>query len=209
MKILNSIGLSCKTDKSSLINNYLDFYEEFLPTRKSIITLLEIGIYDGCSMDLWEKYFVNNKSRFYGLDIDPKKIYNTARSNTIIGPQEDRRLLKHVAARACPFDVIIDDGGHTMAQQQISFGFLFGFLKSGGLYVIEDLITSSSEEKYKEYNKSRTKNTTLRILECLAAKKKVSSEFFLPNEAKRINNLVQECKIKSGKISPIAFIRKK
>ena len=40
------------------------------------------------------------------------------------------------------FDIIIDDGGHTMKQQQTSFGVLFKNVSSGGLYILEDLHTS-------------------------------------------------------------------
>ena len=43
------------------------------------------------------------------------------------------------------FDIIIDDGGHTMRQQQTSFGFLYNDLKSNGIYVIEDLHTGSNQ----------------------------------------------------------------
>lgn len=35
--------------------------------------------------------------------------------------------------------MILDDGGHTMVQQVISFKYLFPHVKSGGLYIIEDL----------------------------------------------------------------------
>ena len=40
------------------------------------------------------------------------------------------------------FDIIVEDGGHSMRQQQISLTFLFGYLKPGGLYFLEDLLTS-------------------------------------------------------------------
>jgi hypothetical protein len=43
------------------------------------------------------------------------------------------------------FDIIIDDGGHTMNQQKTSFMTLLPLVRSGGLYVIEDLETSSLE----------------------------------------------------------------
>ena len=43
------------------------------------------------------------------------------------------------------FDIIIDDGGHTMRQQQISLGVLFDAVKSDGYYVIEDLHTCSGQ----------------------------------------------------------------
>jgi hypothetical protein len=40
------------------------------------------------------------------------------------------------------FDIILDDGGHTMQQQITSFTVLFPHVKSGGMYIIEDLHTS-------------------------------------------------------------------
>lgn len=42
------------------------------------------------------------------------------------------------------FDIIIDDGGHTMNQQKTSFMVLLPLVRSGGIYVIEDLETSYS-----------------------------------------------------------------
>jgi len=41
-----------------------------------------------------------------------------------------------------PFDVIVDDGGHSMHQQIVSLRTLFRHVKPGGVYVIEDLLTS-------------------------------------------------------------------
>ncbi len=40
------------------------------------------------------------------------------------------------------FDIILDDGGHTMKQQITSFKILYPFVKKGGIYIIEDLHTS-------------------------------------------------------------------
>lgn len=39
-------------------------------------------------------------------------------------------------------DVVLDDGSHKMVDQQITFAKLFKTLKSGGIYIIEDLHTS-------------------------------------------------------------------
>lgn len=41
-----------------------------------------------------------------------------------------------------PFDVIVDDGGHSMKQQIVSLRTLFKHVKPGGFYILEDLLTS-------------------------------------------------------------------
>jgi hypothetical protein len=41
-----------------------------------------------------------------------------------------------------PVDILIDDGGHTMKQQKVTFEELFGHIKENGVYVCEDLHTS-------------------------------------------------------------------
>lgn len=60
----------------------------------------------------------------------------------IIGSQSDRRFLKTVLTEIPPIDILIDDGGHTMLQQLITFEELFYNLKSEGIYLCEDIHTS-------------------------------------------------------------------
>jgi hypothetical protein len=60
------------------------------------------------------------------------------------GSQEDIAFLKTVNSEQGYFDVIVDDGGHTMKQQITSFTHLLPKVRSGGIYVIEDLETSYS-----------------------------------------------------------------
>ena len=48
-------------------------------------------------------------------------------------------LKRFISENGGDFDMIIDDGGHTMEQMQVSLNYLWDELKSGGLYVIEDL----------------------------------------------------------------------
>jgi len=59
------------------------------------------------------------------------------------GSQEDTTFLEHfIAASGGGFDIIIDDGGHSMNQQIISINYLFPIVKPGGMYFCEDLATS-------------------------------------------------------------------
>ena len=57
----------------------------------------------------------------------------------------DEDLNKFCSLYGGEFDIIIDDGGHSMRQQQISLRALYNQLKSNGIYVIEDLHTGSNQ----------------------------------------------------------------
>ena len=58
------------------------------------------------------------------------------------GSQDDEAVLNNVNSSQGYFDVIVDDGGHSMKQQITSLIHLFPKVRSGGVYVIEDLHTS-------------------------------------------------------------------
>lgn len=59
------------------------------------------------------------------------------------GDQADVGFLERVVAETGGgFDVVVDDGGHTMAQQRTSLEGLWRAVRPGGLYVVEDLQTS-------------------------------------------------------------------
>ncbi len=89
---------------------------------------------------MWADYFP--KGTIHAIDIEPHPELNTNRIHTHVVDQTDRAGLTTLATREGPFDVIVDDGGHMMGQQQISLGTLFPYLKPGGIYFIEDLHTS-------------------------------------------------------------------
>lgn len=123
--------------------HYIDIYERhFNRFKGQIINILEIGIYNGGSLQLWKKYF-GDKVTIYGIDIDPAcKQYEEENIKIFIGSQEDRSFLQSVIENLPDLDIIIDDGGHTMLQQIISFEELYDKLKEDGIYLIEDLHTS-------------------------------------------------------------------
>jgi hypothetical protein len=139
MKTLQEIGLKHGTDKATL-HKFLDFYESHLKAlRDKPLNILEIGIWNGESLKTWSEYFP--KSTVYAIDIEDKKQYNSNRIKTDICDQTDVVSLMYMF-RNINFDLIIDDGGHKMNQQQLSL-ILTKRLTEKGIYIIEDLHTSN------------------------------------------------------------------
>lgn len=135
-------------DKGTLIglagppHGYTMAYERLLGPRVSEqLRLLEIGIYRGASVRMWYEYLPNAKIIAFDR-LDFRHMAND-RVTIFRGDQENREHLQVLIDNSLGnFDVIIDDGGHRMSQQQVSFGRLFSSLKPGGIYCIEDLHTS-------------------------------------------------------------------
>ncbi len=144
---LNNLALKYGTDKNSTIHNYTEIYEPyFQKIQHASLRFLEIGIAGGASARMWEAYF-DNAALFF-LDIEPKAVSDiqqklSQRSRCFICDQENQKELLHfIEQSGGKFDVIIDDGGHTMQQQITSFKALFPSLNKNGIYIIEDLHTS-------------------------------------------------------------------
>lgn len=123
--------------------HYLDIYERhFQRFRNRQPVVLEIGTYQGGSLQLWRKYF-GEDATIIGVDINPR-CAEFAGPNTqiFIGDQADRTFLRNLRSKIPPVDILIDDGGHRMEQQMVTFDELFGQVKAGGIYLCEDLHTS-------------------------------------------------------------------
>lgn len=149
MNELQQLGIKHGTDKSrhSYANKtYLDIYYPYFENFKSKeIKFLEIGIKDGCSHRLWKEFFKN--SIIYGIDIDPRcKQYEEDKIQLFTGSQGDPNLIHEIVSDGKMFDIILDDGSHINELTIKSFELLFPHLKSGGLYIIEDLANSYMED---------------------------------------------------------------
>jgi hypothetical protein len=155
---LHKLGLKYKTDKA-YYHNFTNVYDERL--RHLInkpINFLEIGIGDGSSLLMWCEYF--KKGKIFGADILDKRSIENERIKIF---QVDQENEKNLILLPKNLDVILDDGGHTMLQQQITFKILFEHnLKSGGFFILEDLHTS--KETYYTTHGSNNKNNTLKLL---------------------------------------------
>lgn len=125
--------------------SYLYTYDEILqPYKNKPISLLEIGVQNGGSLEIWEKFFLKG-SKFIGMDIDPKCMslkYKSNKVNVLIGDASQKKSIKKVTDKISSFDIIIDDGSHFNKHMIQSFCLYFPYLKKDGIYVIEDMHTS-------------------------------------------------------------------
>jgi hypothetical protein len=123
--------------------HYFDAYDRhFSRFRGKEVVILEIGVWQGGSLQMWKDYF-GPKAKIYGIDIDPRcKKLEEDNIEIFTGSQSDRDFLRTVKKKIPPIDILIDDGGHRFDQQIITYEELFGHVKDGGVYLCEDLHTS-------------------------------------------------------------------
>jgi demethylmacrocin O-methyltransferase len=149
---LNVLALVFRTDKNSG-HSYIQHYytqhysKHFKKFRLKKIKLFEIGVggyedpeYGGHSLRMWKKYFPFGK--IFSLDIYDKSKLQENRIKIYRGSQVDKELLDKICAENGEFDIIIDDGSHINEHIIATFNYLFPKLKTGGIYVIEDIQTS-------------------------------------------------------------------
>jgi hypothetical protein len=124
-------------------NHYIEVYDKFFSSfRNKEIVFLEIGVSHGGSLQVWRKYF-GEKALIIGVDINPEcKKFEEGNTKIFIGSQTDESFLTDLKSKIPAVDILIDDGGHTMKQQFITFKILYEHVKVNGLYVCEDLHTS-------------------------------------------------------------------
>lgn len=134
--------------------HYLGIYDIFFPRyRNKEIILLEFGIAHGGSLELWRNYF-GPKATIIGVDVNPEcKKFEAENTKIFIGSQEDKDFLTELKKQVPKADILIDDGGHTMKQQIVTFNEMFDHVKPDGLYICEDTHTSYWKEYYGGYKK--------------------------------------------------------
>jgi len=112
-----------------------------------VVNLLEIGVQDGGSIEVWSIYF-GNLLRYTGLDINPKcKRWEDPDRYIHIesGSQTNDTLIRDICTKFGPFDLVVDDGGHMTEQIIISLRALWpACMKDKSVYAIEDLHTMVS-----------------------------------------------------------------
>jgi cephalosporin hydroxylase len=154
------------TDKNTT-HSYIDLYDKLLWCRKNTAkNVLEVGIGDfndknGGSILMWRKYFTN--ATIYGLDI-------LSLSHVIDELLNDDRVILYTETNAYDenfvsdklsdlrFDVLLDDGPHSMASM-INFIKLYSpLLSDDGILIIEDVQDMSWLDVLKRETPDELKN---------------------------------------------------
>ncbi|MGI9286069.1 MAG: class I SAM-dependent methyltransferase [Pseudomonadales bacterium] len=123
--------------------HYFEVYDHhFSKFRNQEVTILEIGVSHGGSLQMWKDYF-GEKAKIYGVDINPQcNDFEEENIKIFIGSQSNRQFLRELKEKIPKIDILIDDGGHTMKQQIITFEELFDHIEPSGVYFCEDLHSS-------------------------------------------------------------------
>lgn len=143
MNLLEQLAIKYGTDKRiDGGHGYTKHYSEYFDSiRLNKLNILELGIREGASIKVWHEYFEN--STIYGIDNNAEGLCpNKFEEERIVfrfGNQDDRQFLTNLAKEAQGFDIVIDDCSHISDLTISSFEILWPHLKSGGIYIIEDL----------------------------------------------------------------------
>lgn len=163
-RFMDEIALKVGADKASDFHDYTSVYSQYFGRLKNKpVRLLEIGICKGRSVELWEEYFPHGELYFIDITYDFLEVFPVRSTFYLADQEKPEDLARVVRDSGGEFDIIIDDGGHTMNQQIVSFRELFPHLKSGGIYIVEDLHTSY----WPMYGGGDGPNTTLAYLKRL------------------------------------------
>jgi len=153
---LCDIAFKYKCDKCPEIKHFYTrhYYKMFNPIRNEVKKVLEIGIghkdtirdsdreyVTGASLFMWRDFFPN--AQIYGVDIEPKCIFQDERIETSILDQSNEQQLTDLIKRiGSDIDIVIDDGSHRPAHQVFTCRILMPLLKKDVIYVIEDVKSS-------------------------------------------------------------------
>ena len=144
--LMNDLEKYFRNNNGKLISKWIHYFniydKHFARFRNEEVVILEIGVYQGGSLQMWKNYF-GPKAKIYGIDIDSRcKQLEEENIKIFIGSQDDRKFLNEVKKEIPPIDILIDDGGYFVHQQIISFEELFSHIKHNGVYLCEDIHTS-------------------------------------------------------------------
>lgn len=187
---IKAAGVAAGTDKVAH-HAYERFYADFLAGFDGNGSIVEIGYGNGESIGFWKSLypsaFLYVIDRDVELEGDGFKVLKCDQSSSHqLAELRDFLRVKDVA-------VILDDGSHIPEHQLETFNILFGVLRQGGVYIVED--TECSYWRYGDCYGYKTRYG-LRSGRSLINKMKllphwINREFLAPRERRCFARLLQ------------------
>lgn len=120
-------------------NHYFPVYQRHFSRFINLdVTIFEIGVYQGGSLQLWKKY-LGPHAKVVGIDIDPQCAGIEEDQIFIrIGDQSDPKFLDALLEEFSEPDIVIDDGSHQPRHVNFTFDYLYPRQRKNSVYVVED-----------------------------------------------------------------------
>lgn len=166
---LSAIVDNTRTDKNTT-HSYLNLYQSLLSKKRNTATdVLEIGIGvidyicgDGGSIKLWHDYFPN--ATVHAVDIKHiDTVWSGIKNNNriVLHTSIDGYTQSFVDSLPCKFDLVLDDGPHTLDTMKKCIQLYLPLLKEDGILIIEDVqdvqwfsvLQAEVPEKFKKFIK--------------------------------------------------------
>ena len=141
---LQEIVDNSRTDKNTL-HSYLPLYQKLLINKKETAkNVLEIGIYHGGSIKLWNDFFKN--ATVYGLDIiHMNDVWEGIKNkekiilHTSTDAYNKDFFTTHLLNKNIKFDFMLDDGPHTLESMKQFIKLYSQIMTDDGILIIEDV----------------------------------------------------------------------
>jgi cephalosporin hydroxylase len=141
---LEEIVDNSRTDKDT-VHSYLPLYQKLLINKKETAkNVLEIGIYHGGSIKLWNDFFTN--ATVYGLDIiHMNDVWEGIKNkekiilHTSTDAYNNDFFTTHLLNKNIKFDFMLDDGPHTLESMKQFIKLYSQIMTADGILIIEDV----------------------------------------------------------------------
>lgn len=136
-KSLSEIFTGKKTDKHTC-HTYDTVYDDLFKSKQTTAkNILEIGVCEGGSIISWYEYFENATVTGVDLSKYQGEIPVSERIRLVYGDAYTDEMVEFLSDRK--YDIIIDDGPHTLESMQVFASKYANLLEDDGILVIEDV----------------------------------------------------------------------
>ena len=119
MKTYEEIHSTAKLKSDKWIH-YFDIYDQYFNKfRNKSPTMVEVGVYDGGSIETWVEYF-GDGAKVCGIDIEPR-VASIEGAHLFQGDQGNPNFWDEFLKQVPSIDCFVDDGSHEMNHQIITF----------------------------------------------------------------------------------------